>query len=151
MSRRYPISIVAPIATTATWRWLVIPGRNPYIYVPAPTQELANSIAVQIDAGTCPPERFIHFAVTDGIRTALDLPRPLLPDLARLAGYEAWKPVSADTFAEAAEKGIEATAEVTVRRPGGDPVTLHLVAHRRANSTYVNTPAHQQNNRAARA
>lgn len=122
-----PKTIVAHIRTPG-YQWLVIPGRNPYIYIPAPNKAQANSIAASVDDGTSHPETYIHHLVTDGIRAALSLPRPLPPNLARLGGHEAWQPVSHEMWAHEAERGEVVTAVVNIKHPGQDEQAVHLIA-----------------------
>lgn len=127
MSRRkHGLSIIEPIATTAIWRWIVVPGSNPYIYIPAPTKPLAESIAATIDSGTCRPEVYVHRLLEPWMRTRLQLPLPPLPDLPTVPGFRRWEPVSEATMLVSAGAGTHATA--LVRLPGDDDRALFLIA-----------------------
>ncbi|WP_280185427.1 MULTISPECIES: hypothetical protein [Nocardia] len=73
MSLHETRSLVAHYATTPMWEWVVVPWMRPDIYIPAATEELAHSIARDIDRGNVGATVFIHKQTTFKMRAALGL------------------------------------------------------------------------------
>ncbi|MCM6777891.1 hypothetical protein NDR87_31670 [Nocardia sp. CDC159] len=123
-------SIVYPWRVNSMWGWIVVPRTCTDIYIPAPSRAAAEWIAHEFNRSR-PAEytRYIHFRVTDAMRSHLRLPKSQMPDIPDLPGYRSWAPASKDAYDRACATGRAAALQVVLKQPGDDkPRRLYLTA-----------------------